>query len=406
MLKALRKSTLKQRKSREGIIPVTKRFFKSQIRLKRRSRKLSEIIREEEDLVRQDLQKLYQLSTQEDKEPEETLQTSSLISLAAISDPVPTGSATKPVSGSNESLTWDNQADLSSPLKDTSDILDSSFIFGDIDTCPPALSRDRSVSVSVNRANYEAVGSEVNLHPVCRNLNRNFLASDSSNYNPELITQDSILERNLAIRERDTVSLVREDIQEELEQLSDKVEIIEVEGRRDKMVNTDYETKLKALKSSYRRVEHKILSYGPDVVTVIDKEEYKGQLKDIRISFDTFNDLANDLLDDLGDNTVDEERVTVVNELIESLRSKLKNNEVAVKNKVAEVMSAYEANKPMSAKDKKEESLKVEKVRKRMGFIKEKAIEAKKRILKVKAVNEMNDIEIRECMMESKNWNH
>ena len=168
------------------------------------------------------------------------------------------------------------------------------------------------------------------------------------------------------------MSLVREDIQEDLEQLSDKVEIIEVEERRDKMNKTDYEAKLKALNGSRRRVEDKILGYGPDVVTVIDQEEYKGQLKDIRLAFDTFNDLANDLLDELGDNTVDEERVIVVNQLKENLRSKLKNNEVAVKNKVAEVMRAYEANKPMSAKDKKEESLKVEKVRKRMGFIKEK----------------------------------
>ena len=134
MLKALRNSTLKQRESREEI-PVTKRSFKSQVRLKRRSRKLSEIIREEEDLLRQDLQELYQLSTQKNEEPEETSQTSSLIRSAAVSAPDPTSPATQPVSGSNESLTWDNQADISSPLKDTSDILDSIFIFGDIDTC-------------------------------------------------------------------------------------------------------------------------------------------------------------------------------------------------------------------------------------------------------------------------------
>ena len=212
------------------------------------------------------------------------------------------------------------------------------------------------------------------------------------------------MERNLAIRERDTVLLVGDDIQEDLEKLSEDIEILEVEEIGNKMDDTDYEAKLKALKGSLRRVEHKILDYGPNVVTVIDQEEYKGQLKDIRLAFNTFSDLANDLLDKLGDNTVDEERVISVNKLIEDLRSKLQNNEVAVKNKVAEVMSAYEANKPMSAADKKEESLKVEKVKKRMGFIKEKATEAKKKIMKVKAVNEMNDIEIRECMMESKNW--
>ena len=113
MLKALRNSTLKQRESREEI-PVTKRSLKSQVRLKRRSRKLSELIREKEDLLCEDLQELYQLSTQKDKKPGETSRTSSLIRSAAVSAPDPTSPATQPVSGSNESLTRDNQADLSS----------------------------------------------------------------------------------------------------------------------------------------------------------------------------------------------------------------------------------------------------------------------------------------------------
>ena len=85
MLKALRKSTLKQRGSREGAIPVTKRSFKSQVRLKRRSGNLSKIMREEEDLLRQDRQELYQLSTDKDKEPEETSRTSSLVRNEAVS---------------------------------------------------------------------------------------------------------------------------------------------------------------------------------------------------------------------------------------------------------------------------------------------------------------------------------
>ena len=106
MLKALRNTTLKQRKSREEAIPVARRrSLKSQVRLKRRSRKLSEIIREEEDLLRQDLQELYQLSTQKDEEPEETSRTSSLIRSAAVSAPDPTSPATQPIGGSNESLT-------------------------------------------------------------------------------------------------------------------------------------------------------------------------------------------------------------------------------------------------------------------------------------------------------------
>ena len=57
--------------------------------------------------------------------------------------------------GSVRSLAWDNQGDLTSPLKDTSDLLDLSFRFEeDLDSIPPALSRERSKSVSVNRASY------------------------------------------------------------------------------------------------------------------------------------------------------------------------------------------------------------------------------------------------------------
>ena len=53
------------------------------------------------------------------------------------------------------SLAWDNHGDLRSPLKDTSDLLDTSFRFEeDLDSLPPALSRDRSDSVSVNKAKY------------------------------------------------------------------------------------------------------------------------------------------------------------------------------------------------------------------------------------------------------------
>ena len=104
MLKALRNSTLKQRQSRKEEIPVTKRSFKSQIRLKRRSGNLSKLIREEEDLLRQDLQELYQLSTAKDKEQEETSRISSLVRNTAVSAQIVPSTATQPVSESNESL--------------------------------------------------------------------------------------------------------------------------------------------------------------------------------------------------------------------------------------------------------------------------------------------------------------
>ena len=107
------------------------------------------------------------------------------------------------------------------------------------------LSRERSVSVSVNRASYEPnePGTELDLHPVCRNLNRQFLNSDSSE-SPDLINQDSILERNLVLRQRDVLLLVGEETEVNLAQLSEE-ENLEVEGAINKMDITEYETKLK-----------------------------------------------------------------------------------------------------------------------------------------------------------------
>ena len=78
---------------------------------------------------------------------------------------------------SDRSLVWDNQWNLSSPLKDTSYLLNTFFRFvEDQDSPPPALSRERSVSVSGNRSSYLTLESDVivDIQPVCRNLNQRF----------------------------------------------------------------------------------------------------------------------------------------------------------------------------------------------------------------------------------------
>ena len=94
-------------------------------------------------------------------------------------------------------------------MKDTSDILDSTFRFEEEDWSPPALSRSRSVSVSVNRASYiteESSGNLVDLQPVCRSLNLDL--GSSSVGASGLISQDSFLERNIRAREAETLDLI------------------------------------------------------------------------------------------------------------------------------------------------------------------------------------------------------
>ena len=115
--------------------------------------------------------------------------------------------------GSSRSLVWDNEGDLRSPLKDTSDLLDTSFRFEEVeDSVPPALSRDRSVSVSVNRAKYLTLDSgEIHdIQPVCRNLNHRFEETRQGE-SRGLASQDSFLERNLKAREVETLNLITEE---------------------------------------------------------------------------------------------------------------------------------------------------------------------------------------------------
>ena len=103
-------------------------------------------------------------------------------------------------------------------------------------------------------------------------------------------------------------------------------------------------------------------------------------------------------------NVADTPRVAEVSGIKESLTKKLKDNEKEVKQKIAELVAAEDASKPLSEVEKKSESLKAEKVKKRMGFIKEKAFEMKQKVIKLKTVKEMSETEVRENMSEVNDW--
>ena len=122
--------------------------------------------------------------------------------------------------GSVGSLAWDNQGDLNSPLKDTSDLLDFSFRSEDQDSVPPCLSREKSKSVSVNRASYLTLesGEILDIQPVCRNLNKSFEYLNQSG-SCNLASQDSFLERKLKAKEVEMLNLSAE----EADNLDDEV---------------------------------------------------------------------------------------------------------------------------------------------------------------------------------------
>ena len=142
--------------------------------------------------------------------------------------------------GSVESLAWDNQGDLNLPLKDTSDLLDFSFRSEDQDSVPPCLSRERSKSVSVNRASYLTLesGEILDIQPVCRNLNKRFeYLKQSGSCN--LASQDSFLERKLKAKEVEMLNLSAE----EADNLDDEV-FIDQDSEAAKMEENTYKEHL------------------------------------------------------------------------------------------------------------------------------------------------------------------
>ena len=180
MVRSLRKSTLDQREHRVEDIKL-KSKKKSKRYLKLKSRRLQKQIDRNQLDLQLDIERLTA------SREELTSQSSSSVSTPS-----------RQLAESTGSLAWDEQGDIRSPLKDTSDILDSTFHFAEEDSSPPALSRSRSVSVSVNRASYiteESSGNLVDLQPVCRSLNLDL--GSSSVGASGLISQDSFLERNI-----------------------------------------------------------------------------------------------------------------------------------------------------------------------------------------------------------------
>ena len=190
-------------KNKKKVIPKVKvkRYSES-------SRELNDIIEDNQETLKQEIERLKSLADIDENSSSEGESGE--------------GESSKDQLGSARSLAWDNQGDLNSPLKDTSDLLDSSLRFEeDQDSIPPALSRERSKSVSVNRASYFTLesGEILDLQPVCRNLNKRFDNLEQSE--PcSLASQDSFLDRNLKAKEIETLNLIAE---EEAESLDDEV---------------------------------------------------------------------------------------------------------------------------------------------------------------------------------------
>ena len=415
MLKALRKSTLKKRESREErerlqFKLIKKKKKKSSITKAKEERRarldiLQSEIQENQVIIEEEISKLSSL--------QDCPESSDSSSSTEVSDTVfesPESSPKASQKGSDVSLVWDNQVDLESPLKDTSDLLDSFGFSGDRESessPPPALSRDRSASVSVNRASYlcDETGEILNLQPVCRNLNRVLDNNPGPSGASGLISQDSFLERNLQAREIENLNIIEESEENFVgdESVDEDHDLIEQENNFVEMDEANFKEKVDALKKGYRRVQSKISSYTSEDVSVADKDEYKEHLKAIRIKYEEFVEKVNTVMDELDeDNEV--LRVDVLKEIINNATLALKKNEKEVKEKIVELLADYEDKRPLSKSELRTAEQNVLKMKKRIGFIKEKSVDVKKKILMVKDAAEMTDNEVREWIIESRDW--
>ena len=365
--------TLKQEKPQKKTKPfkvINAALEKSMI--KNKPSKLKTLIGEEETLFQEELQRLYSLfSTIDELNKKEAASPIDSESVEHTSDKEQ--ERTVEQVERDENLTWDSSQDINSPEKDTSDVFDTLVLSPT--SIPPALSKDRSESVSVNQAEFEIVftdsGPEIRLEPVCRAQPR---AVIDNSVNAGLINQENtVLNPATALNATE--------------------EVTEVEG--EKMDEEEFKRKLKALKIAFRKSEDRISSYSARCVTAsMDLVQMK--LDDIRLVYNVCVDKANDFIGDLDeDDPTDEARIAQVCDLKKALMEKLVLNEDDVNKRLQEVLATNAEVIPPSEATKKEDSLKVTKLKTRIGFINEKANGLKATILKLKKVKDMTDGEVR-----------
>ena len=259
---------------------------------------------------------------------------------------------------SESSLVWDGQGDLRSPLKDTSDLLDTSFQFSaNHDSLPPALSRGRSVSVSVNRADYSRLetGEIVELHPVCRDLNRRFETPGpgSSNCLGQR-SQDSFLERNLQSKQAEVFDLIKEgELEESVEENGDVIPD-KVANERSIMDGETFKNHIVKFKNEARKVKRRINDYTAEKVHIIDANNYENKLSKARDAFEQVRDDLDKVIDEL-DSTSETERIEELENILSELSEAVDKNEKEVKDKMAEIIKKDSADKPRNEDDVKKE---------------------------------------------------
>ena len=161
-----------------------------------------------------------------------------------------------------------------------------------------------------------------------------------------------------------------------------------------------FNAKFLALKKQKANLYLLIDCYNKDTVTILDKDEYKGELKNIQDSLIKFQDKTVDLQDSLNMD-IEEQRIMYndITASFEEAKVKVVQNATSVKRQIVKLMEESTSSRLNSSAeaDRKKLVLKVTNATARFKSLKDE-------VSKLSEVDLMSEHEIRESLLSSKDW--
>ena len=166
-----------------------------------------------------------------------------------------------------------------------------------------------------------------------------------------------------------------------------------------------YKTRLAEVKKSAVKTYLRIEEFGPDAVTIADKDTYRSNLDEVRKQLEATRNLLYDLVTDL-DPDPDEERIAQLKKIDQQVTDRFKRNEKGVKEVMADLIAADDstAKKAENIKEEKAAEVKKAKFEIRIRNNLKKIKRFKDTIEAIGDCDDMSEQTIRKNLLESKEW--
>ena len=179
-----------------------------------------------------------------------------------------------------------------------------------------------------------------------------------------------------------------------------------------------FKEKIGAVNKLVKKIDRRIDTFTPADLTVVDKDTFKAYLDDTRSLLDKYLEINDDIIDALDNEDPRNENLKKLRENEEKLTLKYRQNAKDMKEKMSQLLtsrpltaaeaSSLDTQKQTEAREKEKEA-KVAENRKKKCEVKMKNTVKKSKDIKdilgeVKDVDTLSENEIRQYMLESKNW--